>query len=187
MSAAIPSRRPRDRRVRGRRIRQLLAIRISGIHPAVPAEVVGNILYHSNAAAHLTPRGASWLLNCHPLGVVRQRVRTGGQYLVVTGLRSWQLLEALRHSHTPPPRVVAVKVLPAMSDEELRTLALADLLLSSLYFATAKTIPTGQMVDIARMLGSEAMQDYLTSAARLTVLIPETTPRKRGRPRKKPA
>lgn len=167
-------------------MRPLLQVRIQAVHPALPEELLGSLLYNANAVSDLTPLGVAAILRSHPIGVVRERSRGGNRYLVVTGLRAWQLLEAARHNPAALPRTVPVNVLPTMSDGEIRALGLADVLLSFLYIATPDAIAKRQMLEIAKMLGSTALEEYLRAGGRFLAKVQQATPRKRGRPRKKP-
>lgn len=187
MPRAPTTRRKRDPRTRGRKPRAVASMRIGGVHPAVPAVVLGNVVYQKNSLTDLTADGAAWLIRTHPLGVVR-RTSQGRDptYLVVTGLRSWQVLEGLRCMGVTVPRTVPVIDLGTLSAEEVRAVALADLLVASRYFALAPDTITAQTGEILRQMGEALVRKYLTPGEDLLPLLRPPTPPKRGRPSKKP-
>lgn len=102
---------------------------ISGIHPAVPGQLYRDISFLVSDLAPLSPSSLEICLRSHPIGVTP--ANNSGQHKVVTGLRTWQLLQTLSQRGLVSPRFVPVIVhREAVSDEKIAALATAESLVS---------------------------------------------------------
>jgi hypothetical protein len=169
---------------------------ISGIHPAVPAQLYRDISF---LVSDLTPFSASSLEIClrsHPIGVTP--ANDSGHHRVVTGLRTWQLLQTLSQRGLVSPRFVPVILhREAISDEKIAALAAADILVSLHLYCLPLETGDLQIPNLMALINDEARTQLFQGEIRYSDLRQTVTPvpkrnpdgashRGPGRPRVRP-
>lgn len=179
---------PRNPRAAAAKFKTIGPESIVGLHPAVPADIAGNLIYQLNDLSLVARDAFELLCYSHPVGVVRT---PEGQYRVLTGVRTWQAYEAFRQRALTAPKVLPMTIHHSRGDFEnestrLRDIAVADLIVAgqllSLHPATAQQ----QLDALYRMLSPDRIPELLRARPVAPAPAPAGEPvkRGRGRPRK---